>query len=35
MSTKAKQQARSGVSTTRVVPRQRQDAAGGQKAAGA
>lgn len=28
MSTKAKQQARSGVSTTRVVPRQRQDAAG-------
>lgn len=34
MSTKAKQQARSGL-TTKVIPRQRQDAAGGQKAAGA
>lgn len=35
MSTKAKQQAKSGLTTTRVIPRQRQDAAGGQKAAGA
>lgn len=34
MNTRANKQAKGGLTTTRVTPRQRQDAAGGQKAAG-